>query len=60
MLMWGIISGTILGVIKGDTRSLDHSSYELSSSGIRVLPREVTITWAKVGSDLGLGIGVPV
>ena len=27
--MWGIIYGTTIGVTKGDTRSLDSSSYEV-------------------------------
>ena len=27
-LIWGIVYGTITGLIKGDTRSLDYSSYE--------------------------------
>ena len=27
--IWGIMSGSIIGVIKGDTRSLDSSSYNL-------------------------------
>ena len=27
-VIWGIIYGTAIGVIKGDTRSLDYSSYE--------------------------------
>ena len=26
-VIWGIISGTTIGDIKGDTRSLDYSSY---------------------------------
>ena len=29
--MGGIISGTIIGVIKGHTRSLDYSSHNISS-----------------------------
>ena len=31
----GIIWGTTIGVIKGDTRSLDYSSYTLSKIGSR-------------------------
>ena len=27
MVKWGIIYGTTIGVIKGDTRSLDYSSF---------------------------------
>ena len=32
----GIIQGTTIGVIKGDTRSLDYGSYRVWRSGIRV------------------------
>ena len=28
-VIWGIIYGTIIGAIKGDTRSLDYSSYRV-------------------------------
>ena len=27
-VIWGIIYGTTIGIIKGDTRSLDYSSHE--------------------------------
>ena len=27
--MWGIVEGSIIGAIKGDTRSVDYGSYEL-------------------------------
>ena len=30
MVIWGTIYGTTIGVIKGDTRSLDNGSYELT------------------------------
>ena len=30
-VIWGIIYGTTIGVMKGDTRSLDYGSYELYS-----------------------------
>ena len=30
-VIYGILWGTIIGVIKGDTRSLDNGSYELQS-----------------------------
>ena len=30
-VIWGIIEGTTIGVINGDTRSLDYSSYRDNS-----------------------------
>ena len=31
-----IIEGSIIGVVKGDTRSLDYSSYRVDGLGFRV------------------------
>ena len=43
-VIWGIVFGSTVGLIKGDTRSLDYSSYTSHTAQSPGMPR--TASWA--------------